>query len=216
MLDTEEAFDWDKPFTRSATDVTSMASQVKAHRVFERYGVVPTYLVDYPVVSQDAGRAPLLEMLRDGLCDVGTHLHPWVTPPFLEEVNNRNSYPGNLPLELEFAKLQTLTETIEDMLGLRPQVYRAGRYGVGPRTGDLLRHLGYLVDSSVMANWDFTAQDGPDFTAISARPLLDRSGSQHPRDPLHRRGRRQLCLVCPNWCTAPCSRRPASGWAFRR
>ena len=59
MLDTEEAFDWDKPFTRSATDVTSMTSQAKAHRVFERYGVVPTYLVDYPVVSQDAGRAPL-------------------------------------------------------------------------------------------------------------------------------------------------------------
>jgi len=170
MLDTEESFDWDKPFTRSATDVTSMVSQVKAHRVFERYGVVPTYLVDYPVVSQDAGRAPLLDMLRDRLCDVGTHLHPWVTPPFLEEVNNRNSYPGNLPLELEFAKLQTLTGTIEDLLGLRPQVYRAGRYGVGPRTGDLLRHLGYLVDSSVMANWDFTAQDGPDFTAISAEP----------------------------------------------
>ena len=86
MLDTEEAFDWDKPFTRSATDVSSMASQVKAHRVFERYGVVPTYLVDYPVVSQDAGRAPLLDMLRDGLCDVGAHLHPWVTPPFLEEI----------------------------------------------------------------------------------------------------------------------------------
>ncbi len=170
MLDTEEAFDWDKPFTRSATDVTSMASQVKAHRVFERYEVVPTYLVDYPVVSQDAGRAPLLDMLRDGLCDVGAHLHPWVTPPFLEEVNNHNSYPGNLPLGLEFAKLQALTQTIEEVFGLRPQVYRAGRYGVGPRTGDLLRHLGYLVDSSVMANWDFTAQDGPDFTAISASP----------------------------------------------
>ncbi len=170
MLDTEEAFDWDKPFTRSATDVTSMASQPKAHRVFERYGVVPTYLVDYPVVSQDAGRAPLLDLLRGGLCDVGAHLHPWVTPPFLEEVNNFNSYPGNLPLELEFAKLQALTRTIEDVFGLRPQVYRAGRYGVGSRTGDLLRHLGYLVDSSVMANWDFSAQDGPDFTTISARP----------------------------------------------
>ena len=52
-IDAEEAFDWDKPFTRSAIDVGSMASQEKAHRVFERFGVVPTYMVDYPIVSQD-------------------------------------------------------------------------------------------------------------------------------------------------------------------
>ena len=97
-------------------------------------------------------------------------MHPWVSPPFLEPVTNRNSYPGNLPLALEFDKLRTLTEKIEAALGVRPRIYRAGRYGVGQRTGDLLRNLGYLVDSSVMANWDFTAQEGPDFTAISAAP----------------------------------------------
>ncbi len=170
IIDAEEAFDWNQPFTRSATNVTSMASQASAHRIFERFGVVPTYMVDYPVVSQDTGRQPLCDMLRSGACDVGTQLHPWVSPPFIEDVTNRNSYPGNLSLPLEFDKLRRLTEQIEASLDMRPQIYRAGRYGVGARTGDILRSLGYLVDSSVMSSWDFTAQEGPDFTQISATP----------------------------------------------
>jgi hypothetical protein len=127
-------------------------------------------MVDYPVVSHDGGRVPLLEMLRSGCCDIGTQLHPWVSPPFLEEVTNRNSYPGNLPLAVEFEKLRRLTDAIEAAFDQRPRIYRAGRYGIGPRTGDLLRHLGYHADTSVMSDWDFTGQDGPDFTNISTTP----------------------------------------------
>jgi glycosyltransferase involved in cell wall biosynthesis len=170
IIDAEEAFDWNQPFTRAATDVSSMTRQGPAHRIFERFGVIPTYMVDYPVVSHDDGRIPLLEMLRSGRCDIGTQLHPWVSPPFLEDVTNRNSYPGNLSLALEFEKLWRLTDAIEAAFDLRPRIYRAGRYGIGPRTGDLLRHLGYLADTSVMSGWDFTDQGGPDYTRISTTP----------------------------------------------
>jgi glycosyltransferase involved in cell wall biosynthesis len=45
-VDAEEDFNWNGPFVRTASRVTSMRSQYKAHRVFERYGVIPTYLVD--------------------------------------------------------------------------------------------------------------------------------------------------------------------------
>ena len=65
-VDAEEDFDWSGPFIRTAARVTSMRSQHKAHRVFERYGVVPTYLVDFPVASQDEGREPLRELLQAG------------------------------------------------------------------------------------------------------------------------------------------------------
>ena len=169
-IDAEEAFDWGKPFSRGETDVSSMAHQGPAHRIFERHGVVPTYLVDYPVVAQDEGRAPLLDYLRDGCCDIGTQLHPWVTPPYLETVSNRNSYPGNLPLTLEFEKIRALTNAIEDAFGERPRIYRAGRYGAGTRTGDILKRLGYEADTSEMPAWDFGAHEGPDFSALSARP----------------------------------------------
>ncbi len=170
IIDAEEAFDWSRPFSRAETDVTSMLHQEPAQRIFARYGVVPTYMVDYPVATQEAGYRPLREFLADGACDIGTQLHPWVTPPFLEEVTTRNSFPGSLPLALEYAKIRTLTDAIEDRLGERPRIYRAGRYGAGPRTADILRRLGYQADTSVMPTWNFSRQDGPDFTALSAAP----------------------------------------------
>jgi glycosyltransferase involved in cell wall biosynthesis len=171
IVDAEEEFDWTEPFSRSRIGVGSMLHQGPAQQILERFGAVPTYMVDYPVVTHDAGRAPLREMLRDGRCDIGTQLHPWVSPPFLEQVCNRNSYPGNLPVALELEKIRRLTEAIEDSLATRPRIYRAGRYGVGTRTADILQQLGYLADSSVMPGWDFTAQEGADFSCLSPQPF---------------------------------------------
>jgi len=170
MADAEEAFDWGLPFSRDETDVSSMRHQQKAHRIFQRYGVIPTYMVDYPIATQDGGRGPLRDFLQSGECDVGAQLHPWVSPPFLERVTTPNSFPGNLPPGLEFEKIRRLTETIEQELGVRPQVYRAGRYGAGRRTADILKSLGYLADSSVMPCWDFSGQGGPNYAALSAVP----------------------------------------------
>ncbi len=169
-VDAEEDFDWTRPFSRAATDVTSMRSQHLAHRVFERYGANPTYMVDYPVASQDEGRAPLKELLRAGVCDIGAQLHPWVTPPFVEYVSPHNSYQGNLPAALEFAKLQALTAELEAVFGEAPRIFRAGRYGVGPNTGRMLSHFGYQADSSVVPCWNFARQGGPDFRRMTARP----------------------------------------------
>ena len=178
-IDAEEGFDWHGPFSRASTDVTSMRSQHIAHRIFERYGVVPTYMVDHPVASQDGGRAPLRELLQGGHCDIGSQLHPWVTPPFVENVSSHNSYPGNLPAALEFAKVQTLTDELEAAFGVKPRIFRSGRYGVGPNTGGILRHFGYEADSSVVPCWNFASQGGgPDFRRMTASPYwidLDRS-----------------------------------------
>ncbi len=174
-IDAEEEFDWSRPFSRAATEVTSMRSQHLAHRVFERYGTIPTYMVDHPVASQDEGRAPLRELLQGGLCDIGAQLHPWVTPPLVENVSTRNSYAGNLPGALEFAKLQNLTGELESAFGVTPRIFRAGRYGIGPNTAAILRHMEYEVDSSVVPCWSFRQQGGPDFRHMTARPFwIDR------------------------------------------
>jgi glycosyltransferase involved in cell wall biosynthesis len=169
-VDAEEDFDWTKPFVRTVTDVRSMAHQHLAHAVFERYGVSPVYLMDYPVANQTDGHAPLADYVKDNKCEIGAQLHPWVNPPFLEEINTVNSFPGNLPLPLEFEKLRILTETIEDRLGVCPRVYRAGRYGVGRRTADILRRLGYRIDTSVVPQRSFAYQGGPDFFGFPVNP----------------------------------------------
>jgi glycosyltransferase involved in cell wall biosynthesis len=174
-IDAEEDFDWSGPFIRTSSRVTSMRSQYKAHRVFECYGVIPTYLVDYPVASQDEGRGPLKELLEAGQCEVGAQLHPWVNPPFVEVISNRNSYPGNLPMVVEYDKLLALTNMLEEAFGSRPRIYRAGRSGFGPNTAEILRHLGYLVDTSMMPWWNYSPQGGPDFRSVRAEPFwIDR------------------------------------------
>ena len=53
-------------------------------------------------------------------------------------MNAHNSYPGNLPRDLEAEKLRLLTEKITRSFGTRPVTYLAGRYGFGPNTGEIL------------------------------------------------------------------------------
>lgn len=171
LIDAEESFDWRrKPFTRQSLDVSSMAAQQRSHRVFERYAVKPTYMVDYPVACQENGAAPLRELLASGQCDIGAQLHAWVTPPFEEDLTVPNSYSGNLPLAMEYRKIRYLTEAIETTFGVAPRIFRSGRYGAGVRTGDILKHLGYLADSSVMPGWSFRDQGGPDFIGMTTNP----------------------------------------------
>ena len=170
VIDTEEEFNWSAPFSPSNNDVTAIQEQGRAQEVYNKYGVRPLYAVDYPVaVNQDACRV-LGGFLRDGLCDIGTHLQPWVNPPFEEEISNFNSYPGNLPEELEVRKLEALTGAIEESFGIRPICYKAGRYGVGPATTKILEKLGYCIDLSVVPHSDFGADGGPDFRHCADRP----------------------------------------------
>jgi len=171
VVDTEEEFDWEQPFSRRATDVSHMRYLDRAQQIFQRYAIKPTYVIDYSIASQEQGYRPLREWLDAGLCTIGAHLHPWVNPPHDEELCAYNSYPGNLPKALERAKLACLTEVIERNIGRRPIVYRAGRYGMGASTGEILEELGYVVDTSVVPRTAFRDDGGPDFTAFDNRPF---------------------------------------------
>lgn len=170
VVDTEEEFDWSRPFSRSATGVTAMRHIGRAQQIFERFGILPTYVVDYPVASQAAGVEPLKAFADAGHAIIGAHLHPWVTPPFDEPVTAAHSFACNLPARLEQAKLEALTRTIEEAFGQRATVYKAGRYGIGARTPRMLVDVGIETDTSVNPHMDYTAEGGPEFRAFDARP----------------------------------------------
>ena len=169
-VDAEEEFDWLKPLSRESRKVDSMSEQHVLHRIYHRYDIVPMYFVTYPIVTQPEGSQFICECLRAGKCEVGSQLHPWVTPPYDEVVNAYNSFAGNLPEALEYAKLKTLTEAIVERFGARPTAYRAGRYGVGPNTAKALRALGYRVDSSVVPEFSYHHDGGPTFFGKPTRP----------------------------------------------
>ncbi len=168
--DTEEEFDWSKPQRRESRSTTHMRAMPAAHRRLRDLGAHPIYLVDHPIV-EDAAAVDALAPLREaGECGIGTHLHPWVNPPLEEEVNGVNSFAGNLPPALERAKLGLLTDAIEAAFKHRPIIYRAGRYGIGPNTGAILRDLGYKIDVSVRAAFDYSDEQGPNFSAFNTKP----------------------------------------------
>ncbi len=177
VIDTEEEFDWERDFDRANTSVTAMRHLGRAQRIFDERGVIPTYVVDFPVASQDEGLAPLAEIHADGRATVGAHLHPWVTPPHEEVVDRRNSFPGNLPRRLEAAKLARLADELATRLGERPAVYTAGRYGLGPNTAAILAEQGFEVDLSASPPYDYRGEGGPDYGGFGCEPYWFGDGS---------------------------------------
>ena len=171
VVDTEEEFDWSAPFSRASTSVSAMQHIGRAQTVFDRYGVKPSYLMDFPVATQPDGYQPLQQIFRDNRCTVGAHLHPWVTPPHDEAVNGRNSYTCNLPTGLQRAKLASVTQAVAEAFE-PPRVFKAGRYGLGLETVGLLDELGYQVDNSVNPRMDFSPDTGPSFAADDAQPFF--------------------------------------------
>jgi len=168
-VDTEEEFDWGKPLAREGHGLAHVAQLARFQAFCESEGVVPVYLVDWPIVHSPEAVEILRRAVAAGEAEVGVQLHPWVNPPFEEEVTPHNSFAGNLPRELERAKFGNLREAIEQAFGVAPAIYRAGRYGVGPNSAEMLAQGGIAIDTSVRANFDYGAGGGPDF---SRHPLV--------------------------------------------
>ena len=169
-IDTEEDFDWDAPFARTGYRLASVPALAECQGYFERAGVKPIYLVDWPIVADDRAVEILGAARNAGRCEIGAQLHPWVTPPYEEDVNERNSYTGNLPAELQRAKMTALRDAIRDRFGVQPTAYRAGRYGLGPDTAAMLAELGFRCDTSVRSGFDYHAGHGPDYRAAPLHP----------------------------------------------
>lgn len=169
-IDTEEDFDWEAPFARTGYRLASVPALADCQAYFERGGIKPIYLVDWPIVADDRAVGILGAAQDAGRCEIGAQLHPWVTPPHDEEVGVRNSYTGNLPATLQRAKMTALRNAIRDRFGIAPTAYRAGRYGLGPDTATMLAELGFRCDTSVRSGFDYRAGHGPDYRDAPLHP----------------------------------------------
>ncbi len=178
VVDTEEEFDWSKPFDRANVDVSYMREIGRLQRVFDDYAIRPVYVIDHPIATHPDSYEPLREFSASGRAEIGAHMHPWLSPPFDEKVDAHHSYSGNLPRELERAKLEGLVREIEQNVGARPVVYKAGRYGFGANTASILEELGFEVDLSLCPAFDFSSDGGPDYSDFGPEPSWFGSRSQ--------------------------------------
>jgi hypothetical protein len=175
-VDTEEEFDWTAPFARTGHGTTHLKSVPRFQALCADHGVQPCYLVDYPI-TQDSVAVDLLgSYTHSNQAEIGVQLHPWVNPPFDEALSARNSYACNLPEPLERAKLSQLHVAIVERFGVYPDAYRAGRYGAGKNTSAILADLGISIDSSVRSKFDYTHQDGPDYSRHPLNPYWIEKG----------------------------------------
>ncbi len=170
LIDAEEEFDWARAFDRSATGTTATRQLLEAQGMFESLGVHATYVVTHPVAADPESSSVMRQIATSPRVTIGAHLHPWVTPPFDEQVSVNNSYPGNLDGALEREKLRCVCQAIQDNIGVQPRVYQAGRYGFGPRTARTLEELGFVVDFSPAPPFDYRVEGGPNFSDHGVSP----------------------------------------------
>jgi hypothetical protein len=169
-IDTEED-EWGG-YALDAFTLKNIRRVPRLQDLFDKYRMLPTYLVTYPVASEEESVKILGEIAADGRCEIGTHPHPWNTPPAEEERNERNSFMNNLPLDLQIRKLRTLHETIRRNFNVTPTSFRCGRWGFSEDMARILCRFGYKVDSSLIPYMDWSEYKGPDYSSLSAKPRV--------------------------------------------
>lgn len=169
-IDTEEEFDWEADFSRDKHGVSHVEKLAGFQNFLEELGVSPVYLIDWPILKSDRAVEIVKDAAQNGKAELGLQLHPWVNPPFTEWVNDHNSFAGNLPPELESEKLKRLLDFFMERLECPPIIYRAGRYGLSPHTVTFLSDAGIAADTSVRANYDYSAEGGPRYTRHPLQP----------------------------------------------
>lgn len=143
--------------------------------LFNKYNITPTYLINN-VVLEDARSIDTFKSLP-GNFELGTHLHP----EFIAPQKTEFEYAGKkgianacfYPAEIEFGKIQSITDLFVRQFNFQPTSFRAGRFSAGSNTIKSLIKLGYKVDTSVTPNviWnDRSREKAVDFRKAPAQP----------------------------------------------
>ena len=177
---------------RAEVTLENIRAMPRLHAFFGRMGVIPTYLLSYPVATSAVGREVFGPVARDGTGEIGSHMHVWTTPP-LREISGRDHAYGPLASELSYdevhAKLASVTAAVGELAGYAPVSHRAGRYALDGAGLRALEALGYRADTSVapMMSWTFPRHGGgtrgPDYRRAPIAPYYpSRDAVDRPGD----------------------------------
>jgi hypothetical protein len=127
--------------------------------IIDKYSAKATYLLS-PEVINDNPSVAVFKDLSDR-SELGTHLHAeFIEPEANLSSTNTNHYQSDFPENIEFKKLQNLTNLFKEKFGYQPTSFRAGRFGISRKSLLFLENLGYLVDSSVTPDMQWHNTNG--------------------------------------------------------
>jgi len=142
----------------------------KLQCVFDKYQVIPTYLINYPVANNIKAKEIFRDILKSNNCEIGAHIHPWNTPPFDGENGNGNSMLCNLPEGVQYNKVKYLNDLLVENFEIIPISFRAGRWGFNYTVAKNLYTLGYRYDTSITPFTNWAPVGGPDDSKIDSKP----------------------------------------------
>ncbi len=146
-------------------------------KLCEKYGFIPTYLVNHEMANADVFISGAKEWLKDYKCEIGMHMHAWNCPPFFElkyKRNINNPYAGDYPHKILWDKLKFITEEIEEKFDKRPTSHRGGRWYIDPWYISALKKLRYEVDCSVTPGVSWNDQIGYRLYGVDFRRYPDK------------------------------------------
>ncbi len=176
-IDVEEDNQWRRTTKASYNNIEGM---IEIQSLCDDYCITPTYLITYGVSKNEESKEIIRELFKAGNCEIGSHLHPWTTPPYNENFVKfafPHTYLSELPTDLLSKKIINQTNSIEELSGQKPTSFRSGRYGLDGRVVALLRELDYKVDTSItpLYNWGHhrgTKYSGPNFSDAPFSPYF--------------------------------------------
>lgn len=146
-IDTESDNQWVEKSTLTAQNARFIP---RFQDLCEKYGFLPVYLTDYTMANDDYYCGYMKEKLKDGLCEIGMHLHAWDTPP-VHQLDGaiQKPYLIEYPLDVMSEKIKTITNKLEDVFQVKMKSHRAGRWAMNEEYAHFLIQNGYSVDCSV-------------------------------------------------------------------
>ncbi len=154
-VDTEEDFAFQEGRVHEAS-VQNIRGLDPFQNLCSKYRIVPTYLCTYNVALSEYSKSTLLQYLNSKACDIGTHFHPWITPPYADDGSRKALVVSDYSNEMVAKKFEALHKAIEDRFSFRPVSFRSGRWVMNRYQLKLLMDYGYGVDTSVLPYADYS------------------------------------------------------------
>lgn len=155
--------------------------------LFRRYGQKATYLLSPEVLRHEPSVTALASL--EGDHELGAHLHGEYAEPDSFEPDVTTVFQRDYPRDVEAKKLAYLTDLFARAFGRKPTSFRAGRFGIGQSSIEILDELGYTVESSVTPFLDWSSSGAPGLSFVGAPTQPYRPD---PRDPKKRGSSRIL------------------------
>lgn len=136
--------------------------------IWDEFHISPIYFLSPEVVSNKECCDVIREEIKKGAV-IGAHLHPEYIEP--ERVNMTNIKEEIFPCygcsyQIEYEKIKNLQKLIEKNLGIKPEWYRAARFGADMDTIKILSKLDFKFDSSFTPGIDWSKKGGPNHSDI--------------------------------------------------